>query len=64
MVRNRLRRRLRPILAALSTAETLPHGHLLVGINRSKVDQMFAMTVDELTATVVDLVRRATQVGR
>lgn len=64
VVRNRLRRRLRPILSALSTAHSLPNGHLLVGINRSKIDQMFAMTTDDLTATVADLLHRATQPGR
>ena len=64
VVRNRLRRRLRPVLSALSTANTLPNGHLLLGINRSKVDQMFAMSTDELTTTVADLMFRAMQAGR
>jgi hypothetical protein len=36
----------------------------LLGINRSKVDQMFAMSTDELTMTVADLMFRAMQAGR
>ena len=58
VARNRLRRRLKPILATLATDGIVPPGYLLVGINRSMTARVFATTATELRHQVVDLMSK------
>lgn len=58
VMRNRIRRRIRPILTELSNDQRLSPGHYLVGINRSKNDQAFATTADQLRESLTDLMSR------
>lgn len=58
VARNRLRRRLKPILASLATDGIVPPGHLLVGINRSMTAQVFATSATELRQQVMDLMSK------
>ena len=62
VTRNRLRRRLRPILLDLALNGILPPGHLLMGINRSMTDQVFSTTPLELKAMVSELIGKLTPV--
>ncbi|MDA3015011.1 MAG: ribonuclease P protein component [Actinomycetota bacterium] len=58
VARNRLRRRLRPILSTLAAEGTLPPGHLLVGINRSMSTQVFAASAADLRVQLIDLIAK------
>jgi ribonuclease P protein component len=54
VARNRLRRRLRAIIAARAGSDLLPHGHLLVGARVGACERSF----DELDADVTTLLRQ------